>query len=256
MRNAVAGAALASIVVMGLVANGLPSILYRMHHGPSPVTDRRAWEAEYFGMKIAQLLLPVDAHRLQALRQLKEQYSAHAPLSGENGATSLGLVGGVGFLVLLEIVVSGRRQERSHNEALRPLAVLNLFAVLLGTIGGFGSLFALLISPQIRTYCRVNVFIGFLSLFAVVLLLDCLRRRRPGLALCTLPIVLVLASSIRPRRAFEQCVPRRRAKTRGPRPGDGARWGRHERDGVSARSSTSASTRTVWCTCRGSPTAS
>jgi len=46
---------------MGLVANGLPSILYRMHHGPSPATDRRAWEAEYFGMKIVQLLLPVDA---------------------------------------------------------------------------------------------------------------------------------------------------------------------------------------------------
>jgi len=193
MRNAFAGAALASVIVVGLGANGIPSILYRMHHGPNhAVAERGPLEAEYYGMKIAQLLLPVDGHRLQALRQLKDYYSARAPLAGENGATSLGLVGDVGFLVLLWAAVSGRRSERAADEAMRPLGVLNLIAVLLGTIGGFGSLFALLVSPQIRTYCRVNVLIGFFALFAVVLLVDRLRRWRPRLALGTLPIVLVL----------------------------------------------------------------
>jgi phosphoglycerol transferase len=51
-----------------------------------------------------------------------------------------------------------------------------LSAVLLGTIGGFGSLFALLVSPVIRTYCRLNVFIAFISLFAFALASDRFMR--------------------------------------------------------------------------------
>jgi phosphoglycerol transferase len=63
---------------------------------------------------------------------------------------------------------------------------------LLGTIGGFGSLIAWFVSPQIRTYSRLGVFIGFFSLFAVVLLLDRLRRRSPRMVDLALPGVLVV----------------------------------------------------------------
>src|SRR5205814_10536651 len=51
-------------------------------------------------------------------------------------------------------------------------ALLTLAATLLATIGGLGSLFALLVSPQIRSYNRISIFIGFFALLAVVLLID------------------------------------------------------------------------------------
>jgi phosphoglycerol transferase len=54
--------------------------------------------------------------------------------------------------------------------------MLNLATVLLGTIGGFGSLFAWTISSYIRAYNRISIYIGFFSLFAVALLVD--RRRQ------------------------------------------------------------------------------
>jgi phosphoglycerol transferase len=59
-------------------------------------------------------------------------------------------------------------------------------------VGGFGSLFALLVSPQIRTYCRLNVFIAFVALFAGVLLLDRLGRVRPRLTILGAGLAFIL----------------------------------------------------------------
>ncbi len=193
LRNAVSGVALAGAMVIGLGANGLPTVIYHLRHGPNAkVAVRSSGEAEIYGMKIVQLLLPVDAHRLLPLRQIKDRYNSKAPLVGENGATSLGLVGDVGFLVLLGTVLTGRRPQRTPDELLRPLSVLNAIAVLLATIGGFGSLFAVLISPQIRAYCRMNVLIGFFALFAVVILLERLQRRLPRVGGLALAVVLAV----------------------------------------------------------------
>jgi phosphoglycerol transferase len=191
--NAVAGLLLASAIAGGLAANAVPALLYQLRHGPNhDVGVRVTQDAEIYGMKIAQLLLPVDGHRVEALARLKEHYRSTAPLVGENETTSLGLVGDAGFLLLLGVLLSGRRSPGSVESVLRPLSVLNLTAVLMGTIGGFGALFAVLISPQIRTYSRVNVLISFFSLFAVVVLLERLRSRRPRAAFIAIPLVLVL----------------------------------------------------------------
>jgi phosphoglycerol transferase len=55
--------------------------------------------------------------------------------------------------------------------------MLNATAVLIATIGGFGSLFAHLVSPQIRGYARFNIYISFLAFFTSALLLDLLFRK-------------------------------------------------------------------------------
>jgi phosphoglycerol transferase len=192
-RNAFSGIALSGAIVVGLAANGLPSIVYHLEHGPNhQVAARKAWEAEVYGMKVAQLLLPTDGHRIALLRQLKERYAASAPLVGENGATSLGVIGSLGFLLLLGKVLTGKGDRSQPGAPWRPLAALNLMAVLLGTIGGFGSLFAWLVSPQIRTYSRINVFIGFFSLFAAVLVLDRIAKRWPRIGAGVLAIILPL----------------------------------------------------------------
>jgi len=196
-RNFAAGLALAGVVAAGLFLQGLPTIVYQAGHGPNPQVGKRfAWEAEVYGLKLAPLLLPVTGHRVPPLARVKSEYDAAAPLNSETGVTSLGVVAAVGFLSLLGVALAGRRApgvpapapsvDRSAalppEAPLRPLAVLTVLAILLGTIGGFGSLFALLVSPQIRAYCRLNVFIGFFALFAVALLLERVRRRRPRVA--------------------------------------------------------------------------
>src|SRR5207237_775939 len=50
----------------------------------------------------------------------------------------------------------------------------------LGTIGGLGSLFAFFVSPKIRGYERVSVYLGFLALAGSAVLFDRLLDRTGG----------------------------------------------------------------------------
>jgi phosphoglycerol transferase len=62
-------------------------------------------------------------------------------------------------------------------DLLHNLSVLNIFAVLLGTVGGFGFLFAVVISNSIRSYTRISTFTAFFSLLAIALALEQIYQR-------------------------------------------------------------------------------
>jgi phosphoglycerol transferase len=170
-------ALLASVILVGFMSvvvlvNLSSRIIYQHNHAGSSIGVRPAQDAEILGLKITQLVLPIGGHRIPALAELKYQYNL-GPLITENDTASLGIVGSIGFLILIFWLLF----KKSENSMLNHLSILNGSALLLGTIGGFGSLFALLISPQIRGYNRISVFIAFFSLAAVVQLLDAFSRK-------------------------------------------------------------------------------
>ena len=200
--NLIAGIALAATITGAIAAVGWPSIAYHRAQGPNAeVGHRSPEEAELYGMKIAQLLLPTDGHRIGALRQLKERYSKSAPFSdGENSMTSLGFVGGIGFLVLLGALFVGWRNSSAGGDWFLRVAKLNLATLLLATVGGAGSLFAYLAYSQIRSYSRASVFIAFFSLFAIIALLDRLKRRFPRAGTGVVALVLLIG-------LFDQATP-------------------------------------------------
>jgi phosphoglycerol transferase len=134
--------------------------------------NRSAGDAEIMGLKLTQLLLPIGGHRWEPFGALKYRYNL-GPLINENDTSSLGVVGDIGFLVLIGAMFSRRRLPA----LIEQLSWLNLAAFLLGTIGGFGVLFALLVSPQIRAYTRISVFIAFFSFVVVAWLLDTLFKK-------------------------------------------------------------------------------
>jgi phosphoglycerol transferase len=167
------------VVIFGVfLANMAPNLIYFLKHGRTDVAERKAAEAEVYGLKIAQLLLPASDHRVKSLADFKARYDL-SPLNTENVDSTLGFIGGFGFLFLIGWLLYRKgRDELDQPPALfNHLSMLNASAVLIGTVGGFGSVFAHLISPQIRAYNRISVFIAFFSFFAVALLLDLLSRR-------------------------------------------------------------------------------
>lgn len=172
---------LVAVMVLTVAVNLSPSIVYLRKHGNPQSMVRAPGEAETFGLKISQLLLPVTGHRVPWFAQLKTKYS-YAPLNTENNNATLGLIGSLGFLILLGKLFGSRNgrefSPETPTDLLLPLSKFNMAAVLLATIGGFSSLFALLISPQIRSYNRISIYIGFFCLFAIVLLLDALAQRK------------------------------------------------------------------------------
>ena len=170
---ALASAALVTgVVVLGGVANHLPTFLHQARYGQnSRPHTRLAEEAELYGMKMAQLLLPVVGHNPVSVgttvffdpAALRSAYQA--PLFKELNETDwdpLGLVGACGYVGLLAAGFLPVRRGR----LLGPLSALAVFSTLLGTVGGFGAVFNLVLSPQVRCYNRLSIFVAFFAVLA------------------------------------------------------------------------------------------
>ncbi len=175
-----APAVLTAVITAVTVINLLPSVFYVLQHGTTPVVRRNVADAEVYALRIAQLLLPISHHRIPQLAQFKGVFNQR-PFVNENDDAALGFIGSCGFLLLIGLVFSRWREnkkglsppgEPNFAALFNDLSMLNISAVLLGTIGGFGALFAYIVSSKIRAYNRVSIYIAFFSLFAVALVLQ------------------------------------------------------------------------------------
>lgn len=174
-KAAASGAVLAGLVVVFGIVNHLPAVVHAVKYGRNTVTERFAQESEMYGMKFAQLVLPIDSHNLTAFSRVKAAYSIY-PQNNENGCAPLGAVGALGLLGLLGVLVVPNRLGWPY----RPLAAMALFILLFSTIGGFGAIFNLVLFDQIRCYNRFSVYLAFICLFASLWALDTYLAADPG----------------------------------------------------------------------------
>ena len=162
--------AIAAILSVTLLVNISPSFVYRLKHGRNPaVANRSPAEADMYSLKIAQLVLPIHNHRVPQIAALKQRYlSTNAAAVASNDITvSLGIIGAAGFLLLIAAAIIPAIGQWAPG--LRPLSMLNLVGLLLGTIGGFGSLFAYIVTPDIRCYYRICVYLALFSFTAALI---------------------------------------------------------------------------------------
>ena len=74
-----------------------PTLLYRYAHGTNELVARRPpQQSEEFGLKLAQLLLPINDHRIGSFSRKAHEYATTAPLLGEGKGSPLGLLLGIG----------------------------------------------------------------------------------------------------------------------------------------------------------------
>lgn len=168
------GIILISIIGLGVLANISPSIYIQHTQGINiEVAKRNPSEADYYGLKIAQLILPNASHGINIVSSWLNEYTKF-PLKNE-GSEYLGIFGVIGFVLLL-IYIFVDLTNNKELELIKSLSKLNMAAIILGTIGGIGSLFALIISPQIRGYNRISIFIGFFAILSLGKLLHFLGK--------------------------------------------------------------------------------
>lgn len=179
--------AITAIILLGVILGGafinlLPTLIYQCSNGINPYAGVRSpVEAEVYGLKIAQLILPLEGHRISFLSNIMEKYNSVAPLVNENAFAALGIIGSTGFILLLgwqlyRATGAPVAIAKDYLKELDCLGILNVSAVLLATIGGLGSLIAV-VFPQIRSYNRVSIYIAFFSLLAVFMAMELLSRR-------------------------------------------------------------------------------
>src|SRR5262249_42582572 len=103
---------LLAIVGVALV-NVAPDLVWWVEHGQnSSVVQRGPEEAEREGLKLSQLVLPVEEHRVSALADLQETSTRRTPVRSERGQ-QLGIIGAIGLVALLVGVVVALRRRRS-----------------------------------------------------------------------------------------------------------------------------------------------
>lgn len=214
--SAVGSMAVMVVLMAVMLINMAPDLWYARTGSANLTTFQRLpIESEIFATKLSWLVLPTHWNRVGSLGQWRLEQDATFPLPGE--PTALGVVAAVGFLVLLllpamrialrrgPVTTSSPTADRavSTYDALGTLSVFNLAAFLFATVGGFATLFALLVTPSIRSWSRLAILLALLGLAAVGLLLDSGIRRhlaprvsglgaRQRAAALAVPAVLVL----------------------------------------------------------------
>jgi phosphoglycerol transferase len=182
---------LLGIIIVGGVVNVSPTLVYLLTHPHPTLTWRGPAEAEIYGLKIAQLLLPRPGGSFHFWSFLSEKYCKVMPLVNENRTASLGIWGSIGFLFGLGALTFIR--QKKWVEPIRSLARVNLFMVLLATIGGFSSLIFLLGFTEIRGYNRISNFIAFISLFSIAAVFThLLKKLKQGWKSKILVLVILL----------------------------------------------------------------
>lgn len=159
-------------VLTGVVTNVLPNALYHVIHGANSAGDlelRLPGEAEVYGLKLVQLLLPHGSHRINAFAKMAADYDLTHPLVNENHLSSIGLIASIGLVISLVLLF----QKKGKKE----LSYLNIAMILIGTIGGISSVFTVFVDIPIRCYNRLCVVIMFLSLLQMAVLFEGLRKK-------------------------------------------------------------------------------
>lgn len=150
-------------VILGILINILPNLFYWMVHGfneYSEMARRGIGDAEYYGLKLIQLILPRSNHRIGFMRELAEVYSTNYPLVNENSTSSLGIIATIGFIASLVGVFYRKNKAWIYS-------YINIGLLIIATIGGIGTVFSFIVHTPMRCYNRLSLFIMFFSLLCV-----------------------------------------------------------------------------------------
>ncbi|WP_256580292.1 sugar translocase [Pseudomonas sp. Irchel s3f7] len=176
-------ALLSAAIVAGVLINITPNLVGNFSDGRNvDVAQRSPFESEIYGLKMMQLIMPRPEHRVSYLAELTRQYNRYTPVINENATSSIGVIGAAGFMLILVLVALAPARSEG-DDRLRLLAATTFVLFLFATIGGLGSLFAMLVSPSIRGWNRASIFIACGSiLFFFISLQILLQRKAPRLA--------------------------------------------------------------------------
>lgn len=177
-----AGAVPLGVLAIAVILLSVPMWWASNQYGAMSVEGLPAAGSERYGLKLRQLVSPVPNHWFPPFRAWTDREAeAGFPLDTQNVGSRLGLVTSIGFLGLLAVVLVPRLGGRDpQGQIIRGSSSLVLAALLLATVGGFGSVAAVLGATGVGPYARIAPFIAFLSLAALALAVDraLMERRR------------------------------------------------------------------------------
>ena len=193
------GSAVPALIVLAVTVSLLPMMVARQQEGYSVDEHFLIGETERSGLKIRQLLGPLPEHWLPFIRKWSaREGEARFPYESENQYARLGIVAGVGFIGLVAaLLLPSVAGSSPHGDTIRSASRLTFALLLLATVGGFGALIGLFISPRVYIYSRAAPYVVFFSLAVIAFWLDRVAAGRPvGRLVCAGVLVLGVADQL------------------------------------------------------------
>ncbi len=184
MQNVYSALTCIFLIGLGVLLNIAPNLYLSSTQPDIFPISRAAYDTETFGLKFSQMILPRPNHRLEAFSRLDKTYNYAFLVGSDLEKANFGLIGAFGFLLLVASWFVPFNNEGLGKDFLL-MSKISLFLLLFSTTGGFGSIFSLMISPQIRALNRVSIFLAFSSLFTVLVFMDVfLKNYRHRIMIC------------------------------------------------------------------------
>lgn len=151
----------AGYIFVGFLSFGvslLPKWIYGIMNGVNEQGASRSFlHSEIFGLKLIQLLLPPYFSKFWGAYFVGKYEEGNSFIS-ENRLSAIGLIAVIAFIGLcIHLIISFIKKKGDCFIDFLSLSVL--IAVLVATVGGFGTIFNYFVTPEIRCYCRISIYI-------------------------------------------------------------------------------------------------
>lgn len=104
---ALQGAAVTALVAASFALSHAPAIIYPLVHGANDaVATRQPGESELFGLKLADMVIPRNTHRIELMARHGAQYYAKTPIRSEGFNPALGSVATLGLVAALLVLLA------------------------------------------------------------------------------------------------------------------------------------------------------
>jgi len=172
-KTTTASVTMLSTVILGGLLNYLPTFLFHMSGGERGSELIRLGEgAEYYSLRLIDLFVPTMGHHIGRIANLVQKFHNSEPLANENVTISLGVMGSIGFALLLFVPILKLQNQSMRARLIKNTSLLAYSGFLLATMGGISALICRFLISGIRAYNRIAVFFFFMGLLAVGVIID------------------------------------------------------------------------------------
>lgn len=171
------------LTIVGVAISLAPKILFTLKHGETGVAVRSLDDAEHYGLRLIQMLLPPVFSKFEKWTGLTGKYMQTLSSITETSYAAIGLIAVVGFFFLCGyLIVRYIKKTEEKDTLLRFSALSVLVCVLVAVSGGFGVVFNFFVLGEIRCYNRITIYIICFCLIAVATLVQKYARKKAVLA--------------------------------------------------------------------------
>ena len=176
------------LTVAGTVISLAPKIIFTMRHGETGVAVRNVIDAETYGLRLLQMVLPATFSKFEEWTGITQKYMQKMSTATEAAFAAIGLIAVVGFFFLCGYLIVNYVKKMKRDTLLHFSALSVLVCILVAISGGFGMLFNFFVMAEIRCYNRITIYIICFCLIAVAAILQKYAKKNVvlGIALVAL----------------------------------------------------------------------